>query len=333
MRQIADRAGVSTCTVSKILSGGSGHERYSDECRKRVEAAARALGFVPNHAARALRTGATGIIAFAISWPASSNAGFEAAMIAACEGAALERGHRLLMVGAHRGRSAAALAAETARSRQCDGIVIPGLGLAGDDLTALRRCSVPVSFWGTVPGPKLRGCELDDGAGVAAAVEHLADLGHRRVAWIDLGGAAHVEERRRAAVTAATARTLDLRCIRLSGYPRPLADETAITHARAELLQRRAEYADRSALVCYHDLLALGAYAALRELGREVPRDVSVVGFDNVHAATALPALTTIDHELEALAEAAIELLSTKAPEIRRIPPRLVVRASTAPPP
>ncbi len=357
LKDIATRAGVSTCTVSKILGAGSGHERYSAGCQSRVRAAAQALGFVPNHAARALRTGATGIVAFAVDWaPEGAGNAFQAAMISACEAAARTRGLHLLVVGTRGGLptdpptttatarppSAVRAALELAERRQCDGIVIPGGKLSRGDLDALRGRDgrIAVSFLGQVPGG-CAGAELDDGAGVAAAVRHLAGLGHRRLAWVETAARERQALRRAAFTAACEGLGLDARVLSIPVYP-AAGDESHVAHARAALLARHAEIADRTAFVCYHDLLALGVYAALHELGRSVPRYASVVGFDNVHAATALPAMTTVDHELPALAEAAMAALSSPNDDSGSgtdqdrgvlIAPRLIIRASTAPAP
>lgn len=352
LRDIATRAGVSTCTVSKILSHGSGHERYSVDCRSRVRAAADALGFSPNHAARALRTGTTGIVAIAIDWaPEGAGDGFAAAMIAACEAAARKRGLHLLVVGkrdaqrnAQRdadsvsapapaeesGQSAVRVALSLAERRQCDGLVVFGGKLAQGDLAALRGSRVAASFLCQVP-KGFAGAELDDGAGVAEAVRHLVALGHTRFAWIEPTGSDRQDLRREAFIATCASARVDARALRLPAYP-GAGDEIRVAHTRAALLARRAELADRTAFVCYHDLTALGTYAALADLGRSIPRDASVIGFDNVHATTALPAMTAVDHVLPALAEAAMAALKDGAGRIL-VAPRLIIRGSTGPAP
>jgi DNA-binding LacI/PurR family transcriptional regulator len=328
LRDIAERAGVSTCAVSKILNGASGHERFSNTCQERVRTAAKDLGFMLNSVARALRTGTTGIIAFAVNWaPARGSRGFQAAMIEACEGATRHQGSHLLVVGGGADRSAAKAVMELAARRQCDGIIIPGAGLGHDEIDALLTCGTPVSFFGDLPDEAERGVDIDNQAGIESAVQHLASLGHRRLAWLGKSDLSRTCKRRNGFVSSCTALGLDGRLVDIPPYLEH-GDEACIAHARSALLDRRSDLADRTALVCYHDLLALGAYAAFAELGWQVPHQVSIVGFDNVHAATALPSLTTIDHELYAMAEGALMALHEE-PRRRLVTPRLVVRSSS----
>jgi DNA-binding LacI/PurR family transcriptional regulator len=89
---------------------------------------------------------------------------------------------------------------------------------------------------------------------------------------------------------------------------------------------------DATALICYNDLEANAALYALHSLGRSIPHDISVIGFDNVLAEITWPSLTTISHELEALMQAAVGMVQdTSLPRQVLVTPRLVVRDSSGP--
>jgi LacI family repressor for deo operon, udp, cdd, tsx, nupC, and nupG len=333
MRDIAERSGVSVCTVSRILSSGTGRERFSEDCRRRVREAAQALNYSPNHAAQSLRTGATGIVVFAVNWaPSAGGNAFQAALIMACEAAVRQRGLHLLVVGGGRDGSATRELLKLAARRQCDGIIAVSSQVNRTDVNALIASGTPLSFLGNVPRRARVGAEIDDEAGVSAAVQHLAALGHRCLIWIEEHGNGPTIRARRSGFDSVCAQLgLDGRRLTLPPVP-DMCDQARIGHTCSSLLARRDELSDRTALICYNDLLAIGAYAALAELGRRPPSQVSIVGFDDVHAATALPAMTTIDHELPALAEAALAALYG-GPRYTLITPRLLVRDSTGPAP
>jgi LacI family transcriptional regulator len=328
IKDIAKRAGVSTCTVSKILSGGRDHQRYSAACRERVQAAADSLGFVPNRVAHALRTGSTGIIGFAIEWPSlGTGNGFQAAMIAACEAAARRQGLHLLVIGPRGSDSALTSALHLLTQNQCDGVIIPGGHHSPAQLAQLKPHRAQIAFLGQVPAGFLGG-ELDDGAGVTAAVDHLIAHHHRHIAWIETAGCDRLALRYEAFSRACNHHHVSALRIGLPAYPAESDDEQRVAHVRDALIAQQHAIATCSAMVCYHDLTAIGAYAALAHLGRAVGHEVAVIGFDNVHAATAIPALTTVDHELPALAEAALTSLQGMQ-ELTHIAPRLIIRPSS----
>ncbi len=205
----------------------------------------------------------------------------------------------------------------------------------------------------------LVGCEdaaaptvtVDDAAGVAAAVRHLAGLGHRRLLWLGPEDDPHSSVlRRRAACRQAVGEAgLHLEeqsfvwCVTSDGrlHSAPIEEQIASTRthcaAQADLLQ------GATAVVCYDDVVACGLYAAARGRGLSIPDDLSVVGFDDFHAAHYLPPLTTVSHMLPAIGRRASEILQEMidgGPECRRayagrrerVAPLLMERGSTATP-
>ena len=186
----------------------------------------------------------------------------------------------------------------------------------------------------------------DQTLGVKLAVQHLAELGHRQILW--LGPESQTESssyrvREQLFVTAAWDAGLRGASCRFTNSPDfgPFPAEKWSDSASGALGQYISERGKNtfSAILCYNDVTALGAYRALRSAGLSVPEDISVVGFDNIEAPLLIPKLTTVDHMLHEMGRRATDMLleAAKNPthwsewQGRReiIAPELIVREST----
>jgi LacI family transcriptional regulator len=182
------------------------------------------------------------------------------------------------------------------------------------------------------PGKHMSNLRVDYEAGIEEAVQHLVRLGHRRITFV--GGPAHLPSaaRRLEAFRSSLAR-------HLPGAPVEVCDgDFRLDSGRSAARQMHSEGRLPTAILAANDMMALGAMAELHALGVEVPRDVSVVGFDDIEfAALSQPALTTVCLPRSELGRRAVEaLLETIGHKEQRgveieIPTRLVVRGSTAP--
>ncbi|MFF7278076.1 substrate-binding domain-containing protein [Streptomyces griseorubiginosus] len=325
---VARLAGVSRKTVSRVLN----HEPYvSDESRRRVMAAAEELGYRLNQAARALASGRTrsiGVVALA-------TAGYgTASLLVGIEQAVRDAGYALRVVNTPDGdpRSIAG-ALESLLEQGVDGIVVSVPVVEGEVPLGV---DVPVLFVGAPPAfSATRTLTVGVGAHqlARAATEHLLDLGHATVH--------HLAGPRRWYATKD----------RIEGWRAALADRGA--HEPPVLngdWSADSGYAaglglasDRSvtAVFAAGDEMAIGLIHGLRESGRRVPEDVSVVGFDgNPVFAYVSPPLTTVRQPFEAASSEGIRLLlhaiekpDTEPPPANDPPVELVVRGSTAPPP
>ncbi|MGW0425153.1 LacI family DNA-binding transcriptional regulator [Streptomyces sp. NPDC003015] len=325
---VARLAGVSRKTVSRVLN----NEPYvSEESRRRVLAAAEELGYRLNHAARALASGRTrsiGVVALA-------TAGYgTASLLVGIEQAVRDAGYALRVVNTPDGdpRSIAA-ALESLLEQGVDGIVVSVPVVEGEVPLGV---DVPVLFVGAPPAfSATRTLTVGVGAHelARAATEHLLDLGHATVH--------HLAGPRRWYATKD----------RIEGWQAALADRGA--HEPPVLngdWSAASGYAaglglasDRlvTAVFAAGDEMAIGLIHGLRESGRGVPEDVSVVGFDgNPVFAYVSPPLTTVRQPFEAASSEGIRLLlhaiekpDTELPPANDPPVELVVRGSTAPPP
>lgn len=320
---VAKAAGVSTATVSRALTLP---DRVGPETRARVMAAVAATGYRANAAARDLRSRRARAITFLA--PNLANTFFNR-IIAAVQAVAGEAG---LLVQISDSRVEAARLGAIGGDGRTDGILL----LDGDlDPATIAGWSVPVVMvceW--IDGVALPCIGTDNAAGIGMAVAHLAELGHRRVAYLG-GPPGNVLSRARGAGfdTAAARHGLAIRPVdRLPG------DFTMQSGARAAHLW--AATADRAgAVLCASDESALGFISECDRLGIRCPRDVSVVGFDDIEFSDRfIPPLTTIHQPREALGRRAAEILvaalaegKAPPPGHRMLPSRLVRRGSTAP--
>jgi DNA-binding LacI/PurR family transcriptional regulator len=322
---VARRAGVSQSTVSLVLSGKA-RGRVSAATAAAVRRAADELGYRPNAAARALRTGAARSVALIV--PDVTHPFFGQVMRGA-QAAAWEAGYAVMLVDTANDRAWEAGSYEAPRSGPVDGFLLFGI-----DPPARRRGDRPehvVVIDAEPPGhPSVR---LDSEGGTQAAVEHLLGLGHRRIG--------HLASAVEGSTFRLRAERLDalLEAAGLGPDARPRA-RSAFTFAAArvaalDLLRGRPR---PTAVFCDDDILAGGVYLAARERGLRIPADLSVVGFDDLDLAPVLaPPLTTIAADgsrLGAMAFAALaERMAGRRVRRRVLPVALTVRGSTAPPP
>lgn len=323
MYDVAERAGVSHQTVSRVVNG---FDRIRPETRDRVLAAIAELGYRRNSAARTLatrRTRAIGVLAPTVSdyGPTSTVQGIEVAARAA--------GYHPLITSTSddRGSILASLGFLLDQSIEALVVIAPQQRI----LEALRELEI------TVPIATLQSIELGDGTAVSVdqstgadlAMRHLLDLGHRRIQHI-AGPVAFFE--------AAARRMSYERALTASGLA---ASDPIVGDWSAESGYRAAEHIApaTTAVFSANDQMALGLIAGLRDEGRRVPEDVSVVGFDDMPEARFYrPALTTVRQDFEQIGRVAVESLIRQiegggAERIAPLDVRLIVRDSTAPPP
>jgi LacI family transcriptional regulator len=328
LRKLAEHLGLSRTTISTILNDVPDATRFSEETRRRVVESAKKLGYRPNYFARSLgsrRSYLIGVIA-----PDLGN-GYEAALLSGFERSLLNTGYISFVSNHFWSTSLLQRHVETLCDRGAEGLLLI-------DSTPSESPGIPTVTICTDRSPKWSTrVSIDNAFGVWEAINHLAGLGHREIAFIKgPEGNGDTEDRWNAVL--ATCKKLGVRVdprltVQLERLERH-ADEGRI--AAQKLLRHGKRF---TALVAYNDISALGAMTALREAGHEVPKDVSVMGFDDIEfASIAYPPLTTIRQPLHDMGATAAELLLRKFANdesVRNIcvRPELVIRSSTCPPP
>ncbi|MGY0023300.1 LacI family DNA-binding transcriptional regulator [Streptomyces sp. cg35] len=321
---IAERAGVSIASVSRVLNG-VGARRDTVE---RVERAAAELGYVPNAVARSLKDGRTRQLTFAM--PDIGNPVY-VAMVRAIQSVAKAAGYRLLLHSTDAVVDDELAVLRSLGDRTSDGLIICPIRITDEHIEALRTAAGPVVVIGSLPDDvPVDSVRADSVAGASLAVRHLYETGRRRIAFVN-GPCDTVPGRNRAAGYRAALDDCGL-----------VYDPALVVHTDFGIesgAEAAAALLDRSpdAVFCANDQLALGAARALHSRALRIPEDVAVAGMDDsVLAQAGWPPLTSVDLGSTERGRRAAELLlerlgasGTATPRSTTAPPRLVVRAST----
>ncbi len=323
LEQVAQVAGVSPSTVSRILNGTA---VVSDDKRQAVDAAIARLGFVPNPVARGLAGGRTlsiGVVTQAIDSP------FYGGALRGIEDNLSQAGYSPLFVSGHWNAAHEAHCIETLRARRVDGIVILTGRLSDTALCALAR-SLPVVVTGRdLRAPGLYALNFDNFEGARLATHHLLTQGHRRIAFI-AGDERHPDAKERLRGYRAALDAAGVAFAPALVVPGQYTEESG-RMAVEQLLHARKPF---TAIFAANDQMAFGAALALHQRGLHVPDDVSLVGFDDLSSAVyAIPPLSTVHHPVYELgqlaATAMLQLLGGEQPTAELPPPRFIARESS----
>ncbi len=327
---VAALAGVHKGTVSRALNVATAHQVNAVTVR-RIQRAAKQLGYVPNVMARSLRTNLSMTVGVIV--PDLTNPIFPP-ILRGIESHLVERGYTALVANTEGRDSTERVAFESLLARRVDGFIVatgrrdhPFLADAYERGTKI----VLVNRGGSEAGyPLVTG---DDARGIVAAVEHLVELGHRNIAHIAGPAAFSTSNVRREAFLAAVGP--------IPGLAPSIVETDALSVAAGEEAMReilRSSSERPTAVVAANDLLAVGALRALRQSGLDCPGDMSVIGFNDMPFAEDLnPALTTVRIMLHEMgvesARLLLEGISTgvQTPVSLKLPVSLVVRSSTGP--
>ncbi len=293
LRDVARLAGVSPATASRALSAP---DLVAPERREQVQRAARELGYRPNRAARELITGRTGNLCLVV--PDLENP-FFAAVAKGVQARARTLGHAVFVADAEEDpRMESELVAHL--GGQVDGAILCSPRMADADLDRLAE-DVPLVLvnreHGTLPS-----VVIDNADGVRQAVAHLHALGHRRLAYAGGPTDSWSDTRRRHGLRDVSHGLNDVEVVDLGHFAPVFAGGVAA----ADLVAASGA----TAVLAHNDLVALGILNRLQARGLRVPEDVSVVGYDDIPAATLVsPALTTVTVPLARLGRESVDLL------------------------
>lgn len=323
LTDVAAAAGVSTMTASRVMNGRGG---ASEETRARVLAAAARLAYRPNSFAKGLkgdRSYTVGIVVPDIGNP------FFPEIIKGAELAARARGFTLLTCNVVEDPEREAEVLATLLDRRVDGVIVCSARLEDRRLQqAIERHRAAVLINRPMPRRVAGTIEIDFRTGLAAATRLLIARGRRRIAYIGGPPTSYSGRMRRAGILdALTEHGLDL-----------VAEETSTPDLEGGIAaaRRLAEPGTEiDAVLCYNDLIAIGALSVIREAGLAVPGDIAVLGCDDILPARLVnPPLSTIHVAKQDLGDAAMRMLIDRI-EGRSlqhsivIEPELVERATT----
>ncbi len=331
IRDVARLAGVNIATVSRILSKSPRARAFSAACVRRVEAAARQLGYRPNSHARSMRTGRAN--AFGVLAPPAAAAWYVSPIVEAVHAAAVAHGFHCVSIGREEGRASLETALAFHAERRIDGLVAPLWNGTAAERRAIAASGCPTVLTNRSPLGRLPAVSVDDGAGMRKAVDHLVELGHRRLLYLEYRDPEGWRGNRREAVENRAAELgLELSVWNAAMPALPL--ETEIETNRRLLSRFLAKGQRATAAICYNDNIALALYAALHGLGLRAPDDLSVTGFDDLFARLAYPGLTSVSHMFAEVGNASVDVLLAalnggSVPGQVLLEPKLIVRAST----
>jgi DNA-binding LacI/PurR family transcriptional regulator len=326
LAQIAETAGVSVSTVSKVLNG---RDDVSRDTRAKVDSALRRHRYVRRGTSSDTSVRTVDLVTSGLdgSWPASVASGMEAA--------AYEAGVHVVIHVARPARQSGPDWVDRLLERGSEGVVLGLVEPAPDQLARLRQAEVPCVVIDPLsdPPPDVVSVGTTNWAGAYEATTHLLERGHRRIALVT-GPPGHLYARARTAGYHSAMAAAGLRV-----PPELIRGGTYDRASGAEQVRALLELPDPpTALFICSDHMAIGGYEAASAAGLRVPGDVSVVGFDDLpEARWVSPALTTVRQPLKEMGSSAlrtlVRLLNGERLETPRIElaTTLVVRDSTAP--
>lgn len=322
-QDVARRAGVSRATVSYVLNGQTdGRVPISDETHQRVTRAIEELGYEPDARAQALRSGSTHTIGVII--PDLRNPHF-CEYATGVEQAARAAGYQILLSSIALNQEYALNVFKDLAGRRIDGLILATSFIDASEearrtLDRLRERQLPIVEVDDHYGVDCVGSDYR--AATREAIAYLLSLNHRRIGLIyGVGDPELAEDRRQPYIESLRAADLYDTTLIVECGP-TIADGHRAAHA---LLSR----SDRpTAVIAINDLLAIGALRAAGDLGLSVPRDVSLLGFDDIEMADYLvPRLTTVSKNAAEVGRKAFELLLGRIQDPDR--PRQVIRQTT----
>lgn len=310
IKDVAKLAGVSVATVSRVINDSP---KASEASRLAVTSAMEELNYHPNANARALAQQTTetiGLIVGDVSDP------FFGAMVKAVEQVAYRTGNFLLIGNGYHNEQKERQAIEQLIRHRCAALVVHAKKIPDSELISLMK-QMPgmVVINRILPGFEQRCVALDDRYGAWLATRHLIQQGHTKIGYLCSNHQiSDADDRLQGYYDALTEHGLPVND-RLVTYSEP--DESGGEQAMTELLGRGKHF---SAVACYNDSMAAGAMGVLNDNGIDVPKEISLIGFDDVLISRYVrPRLTTVRYPIITMAEQAAELALALA-EKRELP-------------
>ncbi len=332
IRDVAKRAGVSIATVSRAVNRVP---TVDPELVRRVRKAIEEVGYLPNTQARALVSGRSHLLGLIVSEITNP---FFPELVQEFENLATAQGYEVLIGSTSYDPARTESLMRRLLQRNVDGVAVMTFGVEEELVKKLVEREFPLVFVDAGPSlPNIHVLKVDYAEGIRQGVQHLAALGHRKIAFIS----GPLEQR-----SPRVRRDAFLKAMREIGIDVPPEHEAEGTHTMEGgiVAMERLLTQDPlpTAVMCSNDMTAIGALHALYRTPLKVPRDISVVGFDDIHLAQfMLPPLTTVQMSCKSLAAAAVEALRAgiepdhpkSSQKEWAIPTRLVVRQSSSFPP
>jgi LacI family transcriptional regulator len=331
IKDIAQVAGVSVTTVSRALNG---YSDVNEKTRQKIVTVARELNYSPNTLARGLvmqKSKTIGLLVSGISRESvKDNFSFE--VLCGVNERASTLGYDLILFNTNTMMQREKTYTQLCRERRVDGAIIQGIKKEDPYLKEVVESDIPCVLVDIpVHSSSVGYVTTDNALGARKAVEHLVSLGHQYIGMINGYEDAFVSQERFTGFRQA------LHESQISFRPEwVVSGDFQEKKAEEKALNLLTQHKEITAIFCASDLMALGALKACKKLGLHVPKDISIVGYDNIVLASySSPNLTTIGQEVYQIgyeaADLLIEMLEGKETNMKRyLDTKLIVRESTA---
>src|SRR6266478_713650 len=329
--EVAKRAGVSTATVSRVLSQPN---VVAPATRRRVLQAVEQLSYEPNSTAQNLRTLKTGKLLVTV--PDISNP-FFSLILQGIEDAAQREGYSVLVGDTQHDDKREERYALMLKRKEADGLIFLGHRLPQPAAALVRamapRCAPVVNGCEFSPSLGIPSVHIDNAKAAYEAMDHLYRLGHRRIGVITGPLVSPLSrDRLQGAKSRAKKQRADDACTVMQG-------DFSIESGAVAAERLLASQGPPTAIFCFNDEMAMGVIQTAKRRGLRVPDELSVIGFDDIRFARCIDQpLTTVAQPMRAIGEGTVrlllEILSGRAtpPESITLPHTLIVRSTTAPP-
>lgn len=331
IRDVAREAGVSITTVSRALNG---YSDVSAETKRRIEEVAERLNYAPNLAARSMGGKKTKNLAFLVSGlHPSEPSGFVFGILSGLYQTSLDKNYEFMLLTTTRAKQRELNYIQLCRQRNIEGVLISGLTIDDPYYSELVDSEIPcVVVDLDLSGKKVCTISIDNVKASKDAVNHLIELGHKKIAMVNGKSTASVSRQRYIGYEQA------LKEAGIEINPEYIAngnfEEEEAYQATMDLLRKHPEV---TGIFCASDVMAIGALKAAEQLGWKVPEDLSVVGFDDIPVAKYVHGgITTISQSPYMMGklggEALVNMIETQIfiPHIK-LPYEFVKRSTTAP--
>lgn len=344
IHDVARASQVSPSSVSNYLNGR--HHQMRPETRDRIRSVIEALNYRPNGAARQLKTGYAPMLGLLV--PSTANQ-FFGELAAEIELAARRYGFRILLCNTLRERERERQFAAELVSYGVKGMILGSAIRDPDGIRRLLNRGISVIAFDVLSSDigveGIDAVAIDNVYATQIAVQHLSELGHRRIAYVTAPVSTIGREARLRGYQEGMARCglqeYEAVIIENAPHARSVYGDTDLVNLGRHAVKRLLEHENRipTAVITVNDLVAFGIATGLREAGISIPDEVSLVGIDDVCiASTIFPSLTTVRQPLSEMAEMAVVSLCARMNDPNRpdsgnvFKPELIVRASTAAP-
>ena len=326
--EMASHLGVSTATIAKALNGQG---RISPAMVEKVRNLARELHYVPNSAARALRTNVKDAVGVLITSDIINP--WYSQLVSLLEAELSKRKLTMLLALGKEDTEKIWHVQENFFGNRVAGIIAGPFSYANglNHLQPAISRNIPLVVFNNLENQPLNFVAIDQEKGAELAIEHLLQLGHQKIVYL---GCPHSDE----PIIPATRYAGFCNVIRKHGLPVMVIKAQGVGRQEGfrlmhEILERYPAEKRPTAIFCHNDDIALGALMAIKDANLRVPEDIAVVGFDDIaEASYSLPALTTVGGVMESLATELVKALECVIAGKRvqkLIKPELIIRAST----